>query len=260
MRLIKRTWVVNVIQSAILLILGGIGGEIVDNFIANKVLTSDTGVFAAIVVVLVFVTLLIVEAIAHIRVVEQRVGIRVTYIDRDSGGERKFVFRRAKNIVESARHSILILNSFIVEQSPTSGEGTSYYQSLIRKAQEGVTYQRILQLRDGESVASTLSGEHAYIQHFHDMLRTRETSPHLKMALKKARARYVTTFVLVDETKLLWEVDELVEGEGMQMRGIFIFDDPRQEITQYFKDFFDQIAFDDETVPIKHDELPSLPR
>lgn len=254
----NKPWAVNVIQSVALLILGWVGGKIVEDFITEKVLSSSTGAFALTTFVLVLLTVLIGEIIARIRVVEQRVGIRVTYIDRDSGGDRRIVFQRAKNIIENAQESILILNSFIAEQSSTSEEGITYYQTLIRKAREGVKYERILQLQEGDSVTSIIEGDHAYIQHFHDMLHAKESNRQLKMALRKAKAKYMTTFVLVDTTKLLWQVNEIADGKGMRMRGIFIFDDPRQEITQYFKDFFDQIAFDNETVPIKHDELPNV--
>ncbi|HFD86250.1 MAG TPA: hypothetical protein ENJ35_01070 [Gammaproteobacteria bacterium] len=139
-------------------------------------------------------------------------------------------------------------------------EGMLYYQALIQKAREGVRYERILQIRENQSVADVFGRDYAYIRHFHDMISEREKNPRLKtrILLRKAKARFLTTFVLVDEVKLLWQVNEFIEGQGMRMRGIFVFDDPRQEITRHFKAFFDRVAADENTESIRRDELPKL--
>lgn len=256
----KKTWVWNTVQSVSLLLLGWVIGKITEDFITDKVLASNTGPFVVIVVILVLLTILVGEMLSSIRSVEQQVGIKVTYFDRDTGEDRGIVFQRAKSVIESAQKSILILNSFISEESVTGDEGMPYYQSLIQKAREGVRYERILQIRENQSVSDVIGKDYAYIRHFHDMLIERERNPRLKarILLRKAKARFLTTFVLVDEVKLLWQVNEFIEDQGMRMRGIFIFDDPRQEITRHFKSFFDRVAADENTESIKRDELPEV--
>ena len=246
------------IKTITVLLLGAVAGKIMDMLVGGVVISSIVYQFALLVLLTTFLILLAIKIVRQIESLQQRIGIKVLYVDRDTGGDRTIVFQRAKQVVEQARESILILNSFLEESHLTSEEGRPYYETLIRKAREGLEYKRIVQVRKGRSVREMLQHDVAYLRHFHEMLEAQESDPRIKIELRHTEARYLTTFVLVDDTKLLWQVSELDETAGIRMRGIFIFDDPRREITRHFRDFFDQMAR--RARPVTRDDLPPLPR
>jgi hypothetical protein len=60
-----------------------------------------------------------------------------------------------------------------------------------------------------------------------------------------------TTFVLIDGTTLLWQINAVAESGGMQVLGIFIITDPDRTITKYFENEFDEYWNESDNIDAK---------
>jgi hypothetical protein len=204
------------------------------------------------------------ELRADVKELQSRVGITIKYVDRERDG-RGTVYRKAREVVEKAKERIWVL-TFINEREHTGAkdektdpEIDEYYETLLDRAiNGGVPYRRIVQVQAGQTVGQAIQNA-GYLKHFHRMLDVQESNPNLQISLQKAPTRRLTTFVLIDSTHLLWQINEILPSGTWQMHGIFIIDDPRREITQHFESFFEAMRSAVQG-SIERSELPELPK
>ena len=182
--------------------------------------------------------------------VQDRVGITVTYYDNPEA-----VFQKAKEVVLAAKRKILVLNSFITEEDEPGdhSERDAYYAALMRLATKGVEYHRITQFSEKQILriearqpVEELKRSIGYSNHFRTILATQSQHPQLRanLSLHWVPAQRLTTFVLVDDVNLIWQVNKLPDPgqtERMRMQGAFIIYDPKRVITQHFDQFFREL-------------------
>ncbi len=242
--------------SQVLALIGGaVLGVAAEKVFETHVLTSELLTLSLIFICLVLVSYMVKQSVDYSDEIRKNVGIKILYLDKDNVGREK-LFSSAREIVERAQKDIVILNSFMFETSEDAidpndpkneverkkreiRERDRYYEALIEKATEGITYERILQFREGETVAD-LAKDDGYKKHFLRVFEAKKKEPDLKISLIKTRAKRFTTFVLVDDENLIWQINELTPSGNMQMQGVFIIHDPRREITQHFRIFIDK--------------------
>jgi len=249
----------NILKSIIILIVGAVIGTIV-NSVFNK---SDYSTFQ-IVLCLVFIclalmTYMIYETLKNIIELRNRVGIKITFIDKTSQN----LYKKTTKAVESATESILILNSAHesdVENKNLENERDrdekEYFQSLISSAKHrGVSYIRIMQIPDGKACSDIFKKKDKNLtDHINEILELKNKNKNVNIGLLKAPMISLTTFALIDESTMLWSVYE-INNQGIQkMRGIFLIEDPRREITQHFKTLFDN-AFNNNYGSITFNDL-----
>jgi hypothetical protein len=187
-----------------------------------------------------------------------RIGITIEYVYADpKHGGRRIVYSKAREVVEKAKKQILVLTLInegdkSKDDEETQREIDKYYEALLERVTKGhVIYRRIVQIPDKKTLKD-LVPDTDYRQHFHRMLDIQEGNPTL-INLQKAPVRRQTTFVLIDGTHLIWQINERLDSGEWQMHGIFIIEDPRREITQYFETFFDTMR---KKIDIERDDLP----
>jgi len=172
------------------------------------------------------------------------------YIQFCGGGtpeERKYLFSRATEIVNQAKESIYALNTFMQEyhgsgtreDETVSQAKSGYYEALIRSIDRGVKYRRILQIPDGKRLKDILYDNY-YIQHFGKIINLQPQSADL-LSLKVVSPKYnISTFLIIDETIIVLQIDQIVDNK-LQMAGIIIIEDPRREITNRFCTIFNSL-------------------
>jgi len=198
-----------------------------------------------------------------IRRVEGLAGKLGFYIQFCGGGtpeERKYLFSRATEIVNQARESIYALNTFMQEyhgsgtreDETVSQAKSGYYEALIRSIDRGVKYRRILQIPDGKRLKDILYDNY-YIQHFRKIINLQPQSADL-LSLKVVSPKYnIPTFLIIDETIIVLQIDQIVDNK-LQMAGIIIIEDPRREITNRFCTIFNSL--DNQSSAVQSSELP----
>jgi len=185
------------------------------------------------------------------------------YIQFCGGGtpeERKYLFSRATEIVNQAKESIYALNTFMQEyhgsgtreDKTVSQAKSGYYEALIRSINRGVKYRRILQIPDGTRLKDILYDNY-YIQHFREIIKLQNERPNL-LSLKVVSPKYnISTFLIIDETIIVLQIDQIVDNK-LQMAGIIIIEDPRREITNRFCTIFNSL--DNQSRAVQSSELP----
>jgi hypothetical protein len=185
------------------------------------------------------------------------------YIQFCGGGtpeERKYLFSRATEIVNQAKESIYALNTFMQEyhdsgtreDETVSQAKSEYYKALIKSISRGVKYRRILQIPDGKRLKDILYDNY-YIQHFREIIKLQNESPNL-LSLKVVSPKYnISTFLIIDETIIVLQIDQIVDNK-LQMAGIIIIEDPRREITNRFCTIFNSL--DNQSRAVQGLELP----
>jgi len=185
------------------------------------------------------------------------------YIQFCGGGtpeERKYLFSRATEIVNQAKESIYALNTFMQEyhgsgtreDKTVSQAKSGYYEALIRSIDRGVKYRRILQIPDGKRLKDILYDNY-YIQHFKEIIKLQNKRPNL-LSLKVVSPKYnISTFLIIDETIIVLQIDQIVDNK-LQMAGIIIIEDPRREITNRFCTIFNSL--DNQSRAVQVSDLP----
>ena len=251
-----------IIKTLILLVIGAFVGQIAETIIVEKALSSSNLMFGTLLLLVGLLALIVFDGASHLGKLQRRVGIEVSYIDREDGENRSKVFRKARAILASAKSSIVILNSPIWESGmyfdseEVAKERDDYYEMLLTKARDGVEYVRLVQIRKDQNFAELFKNDLGYVKHFHRILD--EQAAGTSIGFLKVKAKHVSTFVLVDDATLIWQVNEMDDSGITFMRGIFVFDDPRQEIISHFKDFIRRLR-NDTIGKVNKEELPQLP-
>jgi hypothetical protein len=270
---IKSVSLIQIAYALVVFIAGAVIGAIVQEALNKFVLQS-----ASLTLIIVFICLALISIMVYLLVrytdeLRRNIGVKIIYFDRDRHG-RATLFAEARKIVEKARQSIFILNSFLVEtpedtEDKASAPGVSnkqrrrviqerdrYYEAALERAVNGVVYERILQVKEGQTIGDVAKDE-GYRKHFHRIFEEKERNPKLQVGLIKAPAKRLSTFVLVDDENLIWQINELLPSGELQMQGVFIIQDPRREITQHFRTFIES-AKRDSFGAVERSELPTL--
>lgn len=201
-----------------------------------------------------------------------RAGLKIKYVQRD-GNKPDNLYREAINIIRSAKDSINVLTYIpdvpsLADYSSTSHTKIKeeYFSAFLERVKKGgIQYKRILQIK-GETVSNKpetpiaeLGVDKIALRHYHEILNLKKsiiTTPQ-KVLLLKTPATRMTTFLIVDNRYLIWEIDEVLYEPSLntRMHGAFIIEDPRKEIIQYFEDFLRDIEY---YAAIQRSELPSV--
>jgi len=232
-------------HNIIIFIAGSVLGAIAENVISGFVSPIQTLTLFIIFMCLVFISFMLYHIAKQTKELSNNVGLRIKYFDRDRHG-RGVLYSEARKVIEKADQNIFVLNSVITEISEYEKddekddtvilERDKYYETLLERASKGITYERVIQLKNGQSVSSSIKDKD-YINHFHRIFDIKEKNRNLSIGLIKAPAKRLSTFVLVDNESLIWQINEVLETGNVRMHGIFIIQDPRHEITQHFSVF-----------------------
>lgn len=271
-------------MSRLLLFVGSaVVGAIAQQAITIAVLPAESIALALVFVGIVLISMMVQQSVqrsdedmgkltASVEELGKNVGIKISYFDAE-GYRRAALFSEARKVVEKARSNIVVLSSFLVDitddrinandfesdrrdKRKANQERDKYYDALIKKAIDGIAYTRLVQLKEEQTIAD-LAQDEGYRRHFHRVLDELDENHELKLSLIKIRAKHLSTFVLVDDEDLIWQIDEIQSSGNMQMQGIFIIHDPRREITQHFKDFVES-ALRQPLGAVRREEVPAL--
>lgn len=264
-------------------IAGGVCTDVLQAAINDKLLKNTNGILVLIMACLVAIGFLIrdglqqleekfvqhsagVEAksellLSRIDSVLSQVGLRVQYLEYRGGQDSEVLFRELRQIIEAAKKNIVIVNSFLAEKyvdgqvGQSTTERRNFYDSLLTRVREtGVSYQRIVQIDDNDTLRRLLT-DREYLRHFHQMLDEHEKNKYL-VSLIKAEAARPFTFTIVDARWLMLGISER-SGLRSHMRGVFIFDDPQQILVPRFLEFATAIA-NRTKGSIRKSELPPI--
>ena len=249
----------NILKSIVILIIGAVLGSVVSLIISKSDIStvfakSDFSYFQIVLflvfICLVLMTYMIYETLKYIIELRHRVGIKITFIDKNNQN----LYKKTTKAIEAATESILILSSaydniFSDEEKKClkkerDHDEKDYFQALITSAMHrGVSYTRIMQIPDGKSYLDVFNkkGENL-TDHIHELLELKQKNKNLNIGLFKAPLKSLTTFALIDESVMLWTVNEINSEGVQQMRGLFLIEYPRREITQHFKSLFDTVS------------------
>lgn len=239
--------------------------------IEKAILSWGSTVFLA----LIFFCLLVLAAMVSLAMLDiaellQSVGIKIRYVERDTDETvgREPIFREVKEVVKRAKHEILVVNSCVFDRNEESQEVESceeqYYSTLISHvvATSDLVYKRILQLKKDQVVndLKQYSIDDGLPQHLHDMLKAKEDKrTRGKISLRQVDAQRFTTFLLIDDKYLIWQINAFRESsQKLELHGVFIIEDPHMQITQHFKNFCWLLGNHDSEKPVQVSELPPV--
>ncbi|HKI05600.1 MAG TPA: hypothetical protein VKK31_26710 [Thermoanaerobaculia bacterium] len=160
------------------------------------------------------------------------------YKAADEGGYRK-IYEEALKAVRGAKHSVHALTSYLLDTDPAEQDDRdgkqAYFEGLIDyiKRHPEIAYHRLLQYQGGKELDQI--ADQQYAEHYLQMDKLRRSN----VVLRKMRGTRPTTFVIVDETTLLWQINAVQGQSGMKVLGMFIITDPAKVITNYFVREFD---------------------
>jgi hypothetical protein len=207
-----------------------------------------------ILLLFVLVAMAIVLLFRSVRLLDQSsqsMGPTLTYYALDERQAarhraRDRIFRACQRIVDKARRDIFALNAYS-EERPDALEDEkdkarlAYLAALMRKSRR-VRYTRVIQVNDVGEIAM----HHTYLEHFRDMVAERQARRAEKLpaiSLLRARPRYPSTFLIVDNEYLILQLNELDprdddpqkhRKERMRMRGVMIVHDPQGQFVPNF--------------------------
>ena len=168
------------------------------------------------------------------------------------------VHRRAAEEVRKARHSVDVFTSYLLEEDcPDEDDRAArgeYFKALIAAATRegtGIKYRRLVQASSDRELAEEL-GEHAqlYLKHLIEMRRL-DGATGSDVHVRYIDRRRPTTFVIIDNELLLWQVNEIRSDHRMEMHGVFVVEDPHGELIQHFRAEFDRYWDGPDARPLK---------
>jgi ABC-type multidrug transport system fused ATPase/permease subunit len=240
-----------IVQSLVMFIIGAVVSALLGEALKSG-LQAETIALLVVFVCLALMAYVLFALVRNTDVLRDRVGIKVTYLD-ESRFSRKYLYQQATDTVKKATKSISVVNSFIAESGTESDDAETkkmretYYRALLECAKTGkVKYKRIVQLGDNDSVGNLMSDDTAYAKHFCEILDAKKQNPQLDVGLISVPARRPITFVLVDDDYLIWQINQVFQENNrtkMRMQGYFLFEDPRHQITESFRAFFESFGY-----------------
>ena len=272
----KSSTLVKILPPILSFVIGAIVSTAVGELIIKPLFKSDflnLLIFIIILICLVIIIIMIYILIDFVNELQNRVGLKVDYLDCSPGHKQANLYERVRAFIESSEESILALTylpDYVYRDDTKVRDDLikirdDFYTSIINQVRKGVRYERILQIdckpnQQDKKALEKLQNNQSYLKHFHEMVELMDDQRYKsKLRLYKANTSLLTTFVLIDSKYLIWEIDELLHPSGnLSMYGVFIIEDPRKEITKYFEDFFDEILKTKGRGLVDKNELPNL--
>jgi hypothetical protein len=122
----------------------------------------------------------------------------------------------------------------------------AYFNSLIdhfKQPRSSVKYRRLLQSPEEEgekfNIEKDLEKAKTYLNHIIEMDRLQKT-PKTNVELRYIHKKRPTTYAIVDDKYLLWQINQIKKKGEMQMYGMFYIEDPSGVLIQYFREEFDE--------------------
>lgn len=257
--------------SLVTFIAGAIIATLAQDAIKDHILISEAATLGVLVICMVALGLMINAATRSLEKVtkdlsfwtsslDERIGLNVRYIESQKG--QAILFRELRKVVEQAEKTIIMVNTFLPERNfPEADEESMkqrrlYYDSIIKRIEEGVRYERLIQV-ESEEVLQHILTDYEYLRHFHKVLDLKEAK-RSRAGLIKAPPVRPLTFALIDDRWLVLQMNERYESGRIHMHGMFIIEDPQQTISRYFKDFYHTISLGP-LGSIRRADLPPLP-
>jgi uncharacterized protein len=271
-------------------IFGGAAFNLVENLVQQRISGPTPWLIAAILLVLALAIYLQRRIESRIEDLHRRQRLSVEYFTGGRGASGQALYRAAAALIDKAEGpdcEIMAVNSFVEVFADSTdpaeeSDRTSYLRTIESKFGK-INYHRILQLnardRDALSririgdVISKNYGEHyesivEYVNKSRPGVGTRVTT-----LLDAVPAKYPTSFVLIktpEGSHLIWQMNEHVphspnasnhpiEEEKVRLAGVFIISDPDEQITQYFEQWFKELANSMQRTPITPDQLKRSP-
>lgn len=173
----------------------------------------------------------------YLRMHEVRDGVEIT---------EGYVYQRAATETQNARQSIDAFTSYLLE-ADCRGERDldtqkSYFTALLELATDSarpVLYRRLVQAKANKDLIRGFKASHAqaYLDHLIGMQECEEAGK--TVHVKVIDRRRPTTYVIIDEVVLLWQINSINDNNEMQMHGMFIIYDPAHVFIRYFRHEFD---------------------
>jgi hypothetical protein len=166
------------------------------------------------------------------------------------------IYGRATEEVKKANETIDIFTSYLlevdIEDAEAQREQEEYFStllSLVGDVNGKLRYRRIVQTEKTNPLETSLRERQAesYLKHILDMRKRYRNGQ--KVHLKYIDGRRPTTFVIIDNKKLLWQINQIGRGGKMEIYGMFIIEDPDKRLLQHFRDEFDHY-WDGEAMPL----------
>ena len=206
--------------------------------------------------------------IEYINELKDRIGFKVTYFEYKPGDRTK-LFSQLKRLIGSSKESILVLTylSDLATDDLTVEEGKvreEYYKSILEQVPKGVRYERVLQIdiddrQNNLSTLKLLKNNKFYLKHFHEIVDLMDNPRYnSNLRIYKASASLLASFMIVDKKYLILEIDEVLKTGQNNIYGVFVIEDPREEITRYFENFFNDILKTRGRGLVQKNELPSI--
>jgi hypothetical protein len=127
---------------------------------------------------------------------------------------------------------------------------------LVEAPQSQLTYKRIIQVPDPAIGLLNIKNGNL-LRHCHDILRVRGRGTAKKRAvLRVAKQRFPFKFVLIDQTKLILQLQQYSDGQKLSLWGELQIADPSRNLIAIFRQIWDEIDYDDETRNARLTDLP----
>jgi hypothetical protein len=128
---------------------------------------------------------------------------------------------------------------------------------LVEAPQSQLTYKRIVQVPDpADGLLRMKNGN--LLKHCHNILRVRGQGVATKRAvLRIAKQRFPFKFVMIDQSKLILQLQQYSDGKKLTLWGELQIADPTRNLITIFKQIWDEIDYDDETRNARPSDLPS---
>lgn len=220
-----------------------------------------TGIGYILLTILVLLVVRLSAAVTELRAIAPR----VTYYDVYGKHGRKLVFEEAQKIVRNAEKSITALNWLAEEHAepgPEANARDDYFEELLAKC-EHVPYRRVLQSESymvkpaTPTIADTF--DRGYVEHFRAMLdlklrHIQEGQSEIDLVVVPPSVP--STFIIVDDKFLVWQLIELRESEGptsrpWRVRGAVVVHDPQGDFIYHFKKTFERVQHQHRPVTAK---------
>lgn len=190
----------------------------------------------------------LIELARDIRVLKKRSPLNIEYHDCSAENEKMQLYEELVDLIKDEETTkVWALGSYRpdVEGSGTLAKRREYFDALIAKCKTATfEYQRKCQIEIGSD--ATLDGElrkweqnRDYWEHFRAILNAqKDPSFQTKPEIHFYPAKRYTTFLIINGTVLVWQINEKrIDGQHY-MRGVFVFRDEKHQIVPYFERHF----------------------
>lgn len=143
----------------------------------------------------------------------------VEFIPVSHKNNTNVIFHETAELIKQAETSIYVLNSF-AEEKPGAGEAGAdprpeYFQELERAMSRVNEYVRIIQADESEDIKKRYHKH--YLDHFRNVIslhqRMHRGHHDKKIVARRVARTYPTTFVIVDDKTVAWQLNEIEPAE-----------------------------------------------